>query len=109
MNEADTRAELIDPLLTAAGWGVVDGSRIRREFSMTPRPHRRRWSSRQAAHGPGSIRSHPEGFGSAGARHPSSISSPLMSCAKAAMPSVTDQIPFNRRLLIAMVRSMATI
>ena len=36
MNEADTRAELIDPLLTAAGWGVVEGSRIRREFSMTP-------------------------------------------------------------------------
>ena len=36
MNEADTRAELIDPLLTEAGWGVVDGSRIRREFSITP-------------------------------------------------------------------------
>jgi type I restriction enzyme R subunit len=36
MNEAETRAELIDPLLTAAGWGVVDGSRIRREFSITP-------------------------------------------------------------------------
>jgi type I restriction enzyme R subunit len=36
MNEADTRAELIDPLLTEAGWGVVDGSRIRREFPITP-------------------------------------------------------------------------
>jgi type I restriction enzyme R subunit len=36
MNEAETRAELIDPLLMAAGWGVVDGSRIRREFSITP-------------------------------------------------------------------------
>ena len=36
MNEAETRAELIDPLLTAAGWGVVEGSRIRREFSITP-------------------------------------------------------------------------
>ncbi|MEB3263535.1 MAG: DEAD/DEAH box helicase family protein [Synechococcus sp.] len=35
MNEAETRAELIDPLLAAAGWGVVDGSRIRREFSIT--------------------------------------------------------------------------
>ena len=35
MNEANTRAELIDPLLTAAGWGVVDDSRIRREFSIT--------------------------------------------------------------------------
>jgi type I restriction enzyme R subunit len=31
MNEAETRAELIDPALKAAGWGVVDGSRIRRE------------------------------------------------------------------------------
>jgi type I restriction enzyme R subunit len=31
MNEADTRAELIDPALKAAGWGIVDGSRIRRE------------------------------------------------------------------------------
>ncbi|MFS6817963.1 hypothetical protein AAF134_00900 [Synechococcus lacustris Tous-12m] len=36
MNEAETRAELIDPLLAAAGWGVVDGSRIRREYSITP-------------------------------------------------------------------------
>ncbi len=36
MNEAETRAELIDPLLLAAGWGVVEGSRIRREFSITP-------------------------------------------------------------------------
>ncbi|MBS0407116.1 MAG: DEAD/DEAH box helicase family protein [Proteobacteria bacterium] len=31
MNEAETRAELIDPALQAAGWGVVEGSRIRRE------------------------------------------------------------------------------
>ena len=31
MNEAETRAELIDPALKDAGWGVVDGSRIRRE------------------------------------------------------------------------------
>jgi hypothetical protein len=36
MNEAETRAELIDPLLADAGWGVVKGSRIRREFSITP-------------------------------------------------------------------------
>lgn len=36
MNEAETRAEHIDPALVAAGWGVVDGSRIRREFSITP-------------------------------------------------------------------------
>jgi len=31
MNEAETRAELIDPALRAAGWGVVEGSRVRRE------------------------------------------------------------------------------
>lgn len=30
-NEADTRAELIDPKLNADGWGVVYGSAIRRE------------------------------------------------------------------------------
>ena len=29
--EADTRAERIDPVLKNAGWGVVEGSRIRRE------------------------------------------------------------------------------
>jgi type I restriction enzyme, R subunit len=31
MNEAETRAELIDPALKAAGWGVVEASRIGRE------------------------------------------------------------------------------
>ena len=30
-NEAETRAELIDPALKAAGWGEVTGSRVRRE------------------------------------------------------------------------------
>lgn len=30
-NEAETRAELIDPSIKAAGWGVVEGSRVRRE------------------------------------------------------------------------------
>ncbi len=35
MNEAETRAEHIDPALAAAGWGVVDGSRIRREYTIT--------------------------------------------------------------------------
>ena len=35
MNEAETRAEHIDPALKAAGWGVVDGSRVRREV-ITP-------------------------------------------------------------------------
>jgi type I site-specific restriction endonuclease len=29
MNEAETRAEHIDPALKAAGWGVVEGRRIR--------------------------------------------------------------------------------
>jgi len=36
MNEAETRAEHIDPALKAAGWGVVEGSRIHREYSITP-------------------------------------------------------------------------
>jgi len=36
MNEAETRAELIDPALKAAGWGVVDGSRVRREYLISP-------------------------------------------------------------------------
>ncbi len=31
MNEAETRAELIDPKLKQAGWGVVEGSKILRE------------------------------------------------------------------------------
>jgi type I restriction enzyme, R subunit len=36
MNEAETRAEHIDPALKAAGWGVVEGSRVLREYSITP-------------------------------------------------------------------------
>jgi type I restriction enzyme, R subunit len=35
VNEAETRAEHIDPALAAAGWGVVEGSRIRREYPIT--------------------------------------------------------------------------
>lgn len=35
MNEAETRAELIDPMLASAGWGVAEGSRIRREYPIT--------------------------------------------------------------------------
>jgi type I restriction enzyme R subunit len=31
MNEAQTRLDLIDPALQAAGWGVVEGSHIRVE------------------------------------------------------------------------------
>ena len=35
MNEAETRAEHIDLALKAAGWGVVDGSRVLREHGIT--------------------------------------------------------------------------
>ena len=35
MNEAETRAERIDPALAAAGWGVVADSTIRREYPIT--------------------------------------------------------------------------
>ena len=35
MNEAETRAEHIEPALKTAGWGVVEGSRIRREYPIT--------------------------------------------------------------------------
>jgi type I restriction enzyme R subunit len=35
MNEAETEAQLIDPALAAAGWGVVEGSRIRKQFPIT--------------------------------------------------------------------------
>lgn len=35
MNEAETRAELIDPKLKACGWGVVEGSKVLREFNIT--------------------------------------------------------------------------
>jgi type I restriction enzyme, R subunit len=35
MNEAETRAEHIDPALEAAGWGVVEGSRVLREHGIT--------------------------------------------------------------------------
>jgi len=35
MNESETRREKIDPLLTAAGWGVVEGSKVHSEFHIT--------------------------------------------------------------------------
>ena len=35
MNEAETRAELIDPQLKASGWGDVPGSKVMREFHIT--------------------------------------------------------------------------
>ena len=36
MNEAETRAEYIDPALKEAGWGVVEGSKILREYIIAP-------------------------------------------------------------------------
>jgi type I restriction enzyme R subunit len=35
-NEAETRAELIDPALSAAGWGQVENSRVAREYMIAP-------------------------------------------------------------------------
>lgn len=35
MNEAETRAELIDPKLKECGWGVAEGSKILREYKIT--------------------------------------------------------------------------
>jgi type I restriction enzyme R subunit len=35
MNEAETRAEHIDPALKESGWGVVEGSRVLREYAIT--------------------------------------------------------------------------
>lgn len=35
MNEAETRAELIDPAIAAAGWSTVPGSRVAREQRIT--------------------------------------------------------------------------
>lgn len=35
MNEAETRAELIDPKLKASGWGVVEYTKVLREYKIT--------------------------------------------------------------------------
>jgi len=35
MNEEETRAEYVDPKLKDAGWGEVEGSRVRREYYFT--------------------------------------------------------------------------
>lgn len=35
MNEAETRAELIDPKLKECGWGRAEGSKVLREFKIT--------------------------------------------------------------------------
>ena len=36
MNEAETRAEYIDPKLKEAGWGVVEETKVLREFRISP-------------------------------------------------------------------------
>ncbi len=35
MNEAETRAEYVDPKLKASGWGEIEGSKVLREFRIT--------------------------------------------------------------------------
>jgi type I restriction enzyme R subunit len=35
-NEAETRAELIDPVLSTAGWGQIENSRVAREYVIAP-------------------------------------------------------------------------
>lgn len=35
MNEAETRADYIDPALKSAGWGVAEGSKIFRGYPIT--------------------------------------------------------------------------
>ena len=35
MNEAEARAELIDPKLKAFVWGVLEGSKVLREYHIT--------------------------------------------------------------------------
>lgn len=35
-NEADTRADLVDPVLHRLGWGVAEGTRINREYRIAP-------------------------------------------------------------------------
>ena len=42
--EADTRANRIDPVLRAAGWGVLPGSHIARELT-SPGSHSRWWAA----------------------------------------------------------------
>ncbi|MBT5424116.1 DEAD/DEAH box helicase family protein [archaeon] len=35
MNESETRAELIDPKLKESGWGVIEGTKVLREYNIT--------------------------------------------------------------------------
>ena len=36
MNESETRAEYIDPKLNESGWGVIEGTKVLREFRISP-------------------------------------------------------------------------
>ena len=45
MNEAETRARHIDPALKAADRGLVEGSRIRREYPIAPASRQSRLES----------------------------------------------------------------
>jgi type I restriction enzyme R subunit len=54
MNEAETSAEQIDPAPKAAGWDVAEGSKILREYPITPgriEGHGRRGKSFTADYG----------------------------------------------------------
>ncbi len=51
MNGAETRAELIDPKLRACGWGVVEGSKVLREYHCH-RPEDRRHRLEDHRHRP---------------------------------------------------------
>jgi type I site-specific restriction endonuclease len=48
MNEAETRAEHIDPALAAAGWGVAEGSRILRGYPIRMAAHKHVFVGRSA-------------------------------------------------------------
>ncbi|WP_305805954.1 type I restriction endonuclease subunit R [Stenotrophomonas sp. YIM B06876] len=48
MNEAETRAEHIDPALKAAGWGVLEGSRVLRESQCVIAPGRLQGNGQRA-------------------------------------------------------------
>src|SRR5260221_10306238 len=36
MNEAETRAEYVDSKLKSSGWGEIEGTKVLREFHITP-------------------------------------------------------------------------
>ena len=52
MNEAETRAELIDPALKAAGWGAVERQPHSARRAITKGRLGRRWQTRQSPSSP---------------------------------------------------------